>query len=353
MLLVQLYVGRIKAAGGEVVARVAVARLVRGDRRWRIACKGGRQFAASALVDAAGAWADEIAGHAGARPLGLAPMRRSAVTFDAPPRTDLAALSMAVDADERVHLKPEGAALMASPGDETPDPLGDSRPEEIDIAICLNRIAQAFDVDVRRPRATWSGLCTFAPDRAPVCGWDPDVPGFYWLAGQGGSGVRTAPALARLAADDLLGATARRGPKSPVCGAKHLTRGASNSRGEQRATESDDMIKGTIAAFAALALGPGPARAQWEPEGPIALWIGLGTGGETDKLGRLLAEEMSEATGWDFVVENTPGGGRAKFPQLAAAKRDGQTLGTGATMPVLVNLTVRPDEAPFALDNFD
>jgi tripartite-type tricarboxylate transporter receptor subunit TctC len=114
------------------------------------------------------------------------------------------------------------------------------------------------------------------------------------------------------------------------------------------------MIMPTVMALAAaLALGTGAAQAQWEPEGPIALWIGFGAGGETDTLGRLLAQQMSEDTGWDFVVENKPGGGIAMFTQLAVAEPDGQTLGMGVTMPVLVNLTVRPDEVPFDLDSFD
>jgi tripartite-type tricarboxylate transporter receptor subunit TctC len=115
------------------------------------------------------------------------------------------------------------------------------------------------------------------------------------------------------------------------------------------------MIKRTIAAIAAaLGLGAGPALAQWEPDAPIALWIGFGAGGETDTLGRLLAKEMAENTGWDIVVENKPGGGgMAMFTQLAVAEPDGRTLGMGVTMPVLVNLTVRPDEVPFGLDDFD
>ena len=115
------------------------------------------------------------------------------------------------------------------------------------------------------------------------------------------------------------------------------------------------MLRKTFAAFAAaLALGAGPALADWAPDGPITLWIGFGAGGETDTLGRLLAKEMGAATGWDFVVENKPGGGgMAMFTQLAVTEPDGQTIGMGVTMPVLVNLTVRADEVPFDLDSFD
>ncbi|WP_375688079.1 tripartite tricarboxylate transporter substrate binding protein [Pseudooceanicola sp. LIPI14-2-Ac024] len=111
----------------------------------------------------------------------------------------------------------------------------------------------------------------------------------------------------------------------------------------------------TWAAAAAIALaGAGPALADWAPSGPVKLWIGFGAGGETDTLGRLIAKEMSDATGWTIVVENKPGGGGiAMFTQLQAVPADGQTLGMGVTMPVLVNLVTRPDEIPFDLDSFD
>ncbi|MGI3169861.1 tripartite tricarboxylate transporter substrate binding protein [Pseudooceanicola sp. C21-150M6] len=113
-------------------------------------------------------------------------------------------------------------------------------------------------------------------------------------------------------------------------------------------------VKTLFAAAAATILYAGVAVADWAPSGPIKLWIGFGAGGETDTLGRLIAKEMGESTGWDFVVENKPGGGGiAMFTQLATVPADGQTLGMGVTMPVLVNLTIRPDEIPFTLDSFD
>ncbi|KGM49946.1 tripartite tricarboxylate transporter substrate binding protein [Pseudooceanicola atlanticus] len=113
-------------------------------------------------------------------------------------------------------------------------------------------------------------------------------------------------------------------------------------------------FKTILAALTATAISAGAAVADWAPSGPIKLWIGFGAGGETDTLGRLIAKDMSEATGWDIVVENKPGGGGiAMFTQLATVPPDGQTLGMGVTMPVLVNLTVRPDQIPFDLDSFD
>lgn len=109
-----------------------------------------------------------------------------------------------------------------------------------------------------------------------------------------------------------------------------------------------------LAAIAATAISASAAVADWSPSGPIKMWIGFGAGGETDTLGRLIAKEVSEATGWNLVVENKPGGGGiAMFTQLATVPADGQTIGMGVTMPVLVNLTIRPDEIPFDLDSFD
>lgn len=113
-------------------------------------------------------------------------------------------------------------------------------------------------------------------------------------------------------------------------------------------------MKKLLSGAMALILSAGVALADWAPNGPIKLWIGFGAGGETDTLGRLVAQNMSDATGWDIVVENKPGGGgMAMFTQLAAYPADGQTLGMGVTMPVLVNLTIRPDEVPFDLNSFD
>lgn len=113
-------------------------------------------------------------------------------------------------------------------------------------------------------------------------------------------------------------------------------------------------FKTLLAAVAATAISAGAAFADWAPSGPIKLWIGFGAGGETDTLGRLIAKEVAESTGWNLVVENKPGGGGiAMFTQLATVPADGQTIGMGVTMPVLVNLTIRPDEIPFDLDSFD
>lgn len=205
------HANRIAAGGGRILTGFRVDTLNRASGGWAVGAGRGGRVTARLVVDAAGAWADEIADLAGAAPIGLQPTRRSAVAFDAPAGVDVRGMPMVVDAEERFYLKPEGRNLMASPCDEASSAPCDSRPEEIDVAVCIDRIERAFDLAVSRPKATWSGLRTFSPDTDPVCGWDSELGGFYWLAGQGGYGVQTAPALARIAADDLLGrAGARR-----------------------------------------------------------------------------------------------------------------------------------------------
>ncbi len=202
--ILQAHVRTLIAHSGRLVTGFRLVMARRADARWTLTSEKGATVAADILVNAAGAWADEIAVIAGAVPLGLTPLRRSAVIFDPPAGRDIAGLPMAIDLDETLYVKPEAGRLMASPCDETPAPLADSRPEEIDIAICLDRVERLFDIPSPRPLAAWSGLRTFAPDREPLCGWDTACPGLFWLAGQGGYGVQTAPALARLAADRIL-----------------------------------------------------------------------------------------------------------------------------------------------------
>lgn len=201
---------RFRAAGGTLRTGTAATGLARRHGLWRVETTAG-PLEADIVVNAAGAWADEVAALAGAEPVGLMPLRRTAITFDTPTGLDVAALPMVVDADEQFYLKPESGRLMASPADETPAAAADSRPEEIDIAVCVDRIQTAFDLDIRRIAASWSGLRSFVADRVPVCGYDSRVPGFFWLAAQGGYGVQTAPALAALTACLILGGAQSRG----------------------------------------------------------------------------------------------------------------------------------------------
>lgn len=181
-----------------LAARVRAIEPERGG--WRIDTEAG-QFRASVVVNAAGAWADELALMAGASPCGVGGRRRTVVLTDIDnPAAVAGDAPMVVDIDERFYFKPESGGLLISPADETPVPPGDVQPEEIDIAIGIDRVMTATTLSVRRVRRSWAGLRNFTSDRTPVVGYDPGVDGFFWLAGQGGYGIQTAPALSRLAA---------------------------------------------------------------------------------------------------------------------------------------------------------
>lgn len=171
---------------------------------WRIVTRSG-EVTAGILVNAAGAWAGELAKMAGALPIAITPMRRTIVqlvTDPAPP----ADLPLVIDAAGGFYFKAEaGGRLWLSPHDETPVPAHDVAPEEIDVAVAIDRLERVVDWRVVRRERAWAGLRSFAPDRAPVYGFDPQVPGFFWCAGQGGFGIQTAPAAAEMAAALLLG----------------------------------------------------------------------------------------------------------------------------------------------------
>jgi D-arginine dehydrogenase len=157
------------------------------------------------LVDAAGAWADEVAELAGVRPAGLMPKRRTAMLIEPPEGVDISAWPMIVDADEELYFKPDAGKLLLSPADETPSPPCDARPDEMDIAIAVDRLEKLTTLSVRRIGHKWAGLRTFAPDKTLIAGFDPDVEGFFWLAGQGGYGIQTSPSIGRIAAALIAG----------------------------------------------------------------------------------------------------------------------------------------------------
>jgi D-arginine dehydrogenase len=188
-----------KSRGMHLVTDARVEAIDRHAGAWQLTTASGR-FEAEVLINAAGAWADEIGHLAGATAIGLVPLRRTAVLVDPPPGADSAGWPMVMDADEEFYFKPDAGRLLVSPADETPSPPCDAQPEEFDIALCIDRLQCAADIPVRRVARAWAGLRSFVADRSPVVGWDPDVEGLFWLAGQGGYGIQTAPALAQLAA---------------------------------------------------------------------------------------------------------------------------------------------------------
>ncbi len=161
---------------------------------------GGQEIEANVVINAAGAWADAVGEAFGAAPLGLSPRRRTVVLIEAPDAAGFDRWPCVIDAAESYYFKPDAGRLLVSPADETPSPPCDAQPEEYDIALAVDRFEKATTHPVRRISHRWAGLRTFASDRTPVCGFDPVVPRFFWLAGQGGYGIQTAPAMAMLAA---------------------------------------------------------------------------------------------------------------------------------------------------------
>ena len=197
--LLQGYLRRFRAEGGQLVAGAGASDLRRTAGLWRVTV-GGREYAAPVVINAAGAWADEVGALASAGEIGLVPKRRTAVIIAAPEDVETEHLPLTVDVDEKFYLKPESGRLLISPADETPAPPSDVQPEELDIAICVDKIERAFDLSVRRVENSWAGLRSFVGDKVPVVGFSARAEGFFWLAGQGGYGIQTAPAMARLAA---------------------------------------------------------------------------------------------------------------------------------------------------------
>jgi D-arginine dehydrogenase len=197
----------MRGKGGRLVTAAEPRSITRRGGLWQVETAAGR-FAAPILVNAAGAWADEVALSAGVSPVGLAPLRRTACIVEAPAGMAVDAWPMVGDVAESFYFKPESAQLLISPADETPMPPQDVQPDEIDIAIAAERIAAATRLDFRSIRRKWAGLRTFAPDKTLVIGPDPAAPGFVWMAGQGGYGIQTAPAagaaLAALATGSAL-----------------------------------------------------------------------------------------------------------------------------------------------------
>ncbi len=183
-------------SGGSLVCNAPIDRLERTGRTWQLAA-GGNAIEADALVNAAGAWADEIAALAGISPIGLQPKRRTAAILPAPEGYDIQDWPVFGVAGEPGYFKPESGKLLVSPGDATPVDPQDVQPEELDVAVLVDWFETRTNQTVRRVERRWAGLRTFAPDNAPVLGEEASAPGFWWLAGQGGYGIMMAESLGR------------------------------------------------------------------------------------------------------------------------------------------------------------
>src|SRR5690348_12258555 len=203
--LLQGNLRQLRSRGGELHTGARVARIAREGGVWAVTTEKGDCFAAPVLVNAAGSWADAVAVLAGVRPLGLEPKRRTIITFDAPPGTPLDRLPFAKTVGDQLYFAAESGRLFASPMDEVPSEPMDAQPDEYEVALAAYRMEERTTVQVRQIHSKWAGLRTFTPDRRPVAGFAPDANGFFWLAGQGGFGLQTSPAMAAITASLILG----------------------------------------------------------------------------------------------------------------------------------------------------
>jgi D-arginine dehydrogenase len=194
----------LKAGGGVIRTGEEVLEISCAASGFSITTNAGA-YQADIVVNAAGAWVDVVAGLAGLSGLGFRPKRRTAFLFDPPAGVDIANWPLVVDLHEQFYFKPDAGRLIGSLADETDSKPCDAYPEDIDVAIAVDRIEQATSLRIGRPSTPWAGLRTFAPDRTPVVGFDPRLPGFFWLGGQGGYGFQVSLTLARLGSALLRG----------------------------------------------------------------------------------------------------------------------------------------------------
>ncbi|MGH8758209.1 MAG: NAD(P)/FAD-dependent oxidoreductase [Burkholderiales bacterium] len=192
--LLQGFLKSFRAQGGVALFGVPITSIKREEGEWTLETKLG-SYRARVLVNAAGAWADQVADLAGAGRKGFVPTRRTIAVVDPPAGVDVLAWPLVSDAAETFYFKSEGGRLAICPGDRTPVEAQDVQPEDLDIAIAVDRFESVTDMSVRRVVHKWAGLRTYAPDNEPVIGFDPDVPNFFWAAGFGGFGIQTAAAV--------------------------------------------------------------------------------------------------------------------------------------------------------------
>lgn len=194
----QGYLRGLKARGGDLACGARVREIKRRSGHWQIRVRE-ETIAARIVINAAGAWADEIGAMAGAQTIGLVPKRRSAIVVDAPDGIDIGALPAVETIGSEAYFKPEAGRIMASLGDETPTEPQDAQPEELDIALIADWLQRQTTIIPRRIEHSWAGLRSFVSDGAPVVGFDARLDDFFWLAAQGGYGIMMAPTLARYA----------------------------------------------------------------------------------------------------------------------------------------------------------
>ena len=202
--MLQGYARRLKLRGGRVITKARATQIRRSGGEWLISTGAG-MYRAPIIVNAAGAWADQVAELSGVRQMQLQPMRRSAAILTLGSEHDVNRWPLFGSVSETWYAKPDAGRLMVSPADQDPVQPHDAWPDDMVLAEGLDRYERAVTVPVTRIQHRWAGLRTFAPDKSPVTGYAPDVDGFFWLAGQGGYGIQTAPALSQATAALITG----------------------------------------------------------------------------------------------------------------------------------------------------
>lgn len=204
--LLQGHVRTLRATGGSLVTGARVAAIDRAGDGWTLLTERGDRFSAAILVNAAGSWADAVAKLASVAPIGLQPKRRTIITFDPPYGVNVSGLPFTKTVGDELYFGEESRRIFASPMDEVPSEPCDAQPDDYEVALAAWRIEERTYAKVERIHSKWAGLRSFAPDGMPVVGFAPDSPGFFWLAGQGGFGLQTSPAVATIAAALISGA---------------------------------------------------------------------------------------------------------------------------------------------------
>ncbi len=197
----QAFVRGMRRSGATIRTSSPVKALTRSHGCWKVHVPGDT-ITTPVVVNAAGAWCDLVAEMAGVEPIGLTPLRRTA--FMVPGRPEWSDWPVVVDIDQRWYFKPDGEQLLCSPAEEKPSPPCDARPQEVDIALAIDRINRATSLGIRTVRSSWTGLRSFVADRSMVIGFDRSTDGFFWLAAQGGTGIQTSPGAGRLAASIIV-----------------------------------------------------------------------------------------------------------------------------------------------------
>ena len=194
----------LRARGGQLVFDVGMRSIERGNGQWSIDA-GDARYRAPLLINAAGAWVDQVAGLAGVVPIGIEPRRRSAFLFEPPSGMDTARWPFVTDVEESFYFKPDAGLLLGCPANADPVSPHDVQPEELDIAIGIHRIEEATTMTIRRPTRTWAGLRSFVADGDLVGGFAPGASDFFWVAAQGGYGIQTSAAMGEACAHLVLG----------------------------------------------------------------------------------------------------------------------------------------------------